>query len=150
MILVSGHPDYIEGKFLLASTIQPREETGIRMGRSEAMEVERVCKDWNVEDIWAMVFNTTATNSGHQNGACSIYEAELLQQKLLWLACRHHVPELVLKAAFKSLFGESSGPVNPAFLQLRDHVWESLDTTAGINSVLNLKKGKLGEFLLQG
>lgn len=121
IISISGEPDYIEGKFLHASKILSHDETGIKMGRSEAMAAAEVCEDWKLmEVIWAMVFDTTATNTGIHNGACTILEEEFFKRKLLWLACRHHVPELVIKAVWQRLFGKSSSPSNQTFVQFRD------------------------------
>ena len=98
------------------------------MGRAEALQMEMTCKDWKLLDnLWAMVFDTTATNTGVENGACTIFEVELIKKKLLWLACRHHIDEVVLKSEFEYLFGSSSSPQNPCFTQFRDHVWPLLD-----------------------
>src|SRR6218665_2545022 len=66
--------------------------------------------EWDISDkIVAMSFDTTAANTGRKNGACA-----LLQQKLgkdfLWLACRHHIHEVLCGDVLKALFGKSSGP----------------------------------------
>src|SRR6218665_1318388 len=66
--------------------------------------------EWDISDkIVAMSFDTTAANTGGKNGACA-----LLQQKLgkdfLWLACCHHIHEVLCGDVFKALFGKSSGP----------------------------------------
>ena len=99
------------------------------MGRAEALELEITCNNWRLlENLWAMCFDTTATNTGITNGACTIFECELVRKKLLWLACRHHIDEVELKTEFEYLFGSSSSPENPCFIQFRDHVWHLLDT----------------------
>lgn len=49
-----------------------------------------------------MCFDTTATNTGVQDGTFFLLEKKL-NKKLLHLAYRHHVAELVLRAAFESL-----------------------------------------------
>ena len=41
-----------------------------------------------------MSFDTTAGNTGHLNGACTLLEKQM-GRDLLWLACRHHVMELI-------------------------------------------------------
>src|SRR6218665_791139 len=66
--------------------------------------------EWDISDkIVAMSFDTTIANTGRKNGACA-----LLQQKLgndfLWLACHHHIHEILCGDVFKALFGKSSGP----------------------------------------
>ena len=75
------------------------------MGRSEALAVNYLCEDWEVsKNICAQVFDTTATNTGHLNGGCTIDEKELLKKKILWLACRHHVDEVILSDVWHLLF----------------------------------------------
>ena len=44
------------------------------------------------------------------------------------MACRHHVLELVIGAAFGELFGATSGPEVPIFKKLHD-IWPRLDLT---------------------
>ncbi len=48
--------------------------------------------DVNKHRLIGMRFDTTASNTGHMNGA-SLLEREL-ERALLWIACRHHVAEL--------------------------------------------------------
>ena len=130
VISASGPPDHTEGKFLHAAKIATLAETGVRMGKAEALVVYDVCKDWNIlANIWAMVFDTTATNSGHINGACTIFEKDLLRKKVLWAACNHHKDEVVLHDVVKCLFGETSSPQNPVFVHFRDVCWPQLDTS---------------------
>ena len=68
-----------------------------------------------------MGFDTTSSNTGIRKGACTILQ-EVLQRQLLWMACRHHVLELVIGAAFGELFGATSGPEVPIFKKLQD-IW---------------------------
>lgn len=127
----SGPPIHTEGKFLHACNIGTLSETGMRMGRSEAIAVHGVCEDWNlIGSLWAMVFDTTATNSGHISGSCTIFERDLVGKKMLWCACNHHKDERILHAVFRSLFGDSTSPENQAFLQFRDVIWKELDTSS--------------------
>ena len=47
-------------------------------------------EDWNLaNNIQAMCFDTTASNTGNKQGACTIIESKL-GRSLLQLACRHH------------------------------------------------------------
>ena len=41
-------------------------------------------------------------------------------------SCRHHIPELILKAAFQSLFGKTTSPVETLFSTHKSS-WKSLD-----------------------
>lgn len=56
------------------------------------------------EKIVGLSFNTTASNSGMLAGAC-IRLQETLGRLLLWLACRHHIYEVVLKYVFDACLG---------------------------------------------
>ena len=42
-------------------------------------------------------------------GAVTLLENKL-NRSLLWLACRHHISELYVKAAFVELFGQAKAP----------------------------------------
>ena len=76
----------------------------------------------------ALVFDTTASNSGWKNGAAKILE-ELLGRKVFYNACRHHVYELVVGAVWKCLFGKTTtGPENTFFNQFKSR-WPSIDKT---------------------
>ena len=97
-------------------------------GRIEAEAVKRVLDTWEIsEKIIACGFDTTTSNTGIHKGCCTILE-ELLGRQLLWLACRHHMFELVLKATFKELFGDTSGP-EETFFKFMKTAWSSLDLT---------------------
>ncbi|KAG0710345.1 hypothetical protein GWK47_002509 [Chionoecetes opilio] len=66
-----------------------------------------------------MSFDTTASNTGIHTGCCRLLE-EALGKPLLNLACRHHVIELILAAAFKEVMGPSSGPTIQLFKRFRE------------------------------
>lgn len=95
-------------------------------GEHQAAAVHTLLVDWGLEgDVIGMCFDTTASNTGRLNGACV-----LLQQKLgrglLSFACRHHILELILSAAFSASSGPSSGPDVQLFKRFRGQ-WSSLD-----------------------
>lgn len=95
-------------------------------GASQAEAVYSCLVDWGVEaHVVGMCFDTTSSNTGHKAGACALIEAKL-KRPLMHLACRHHVLELVLKAAFEDQFGTSTSPVIPMFDKFRKE-WDSLD-----------------------
>jgi len=53
---------------------------------------------------------------------------QLLEIDLLYLACQHHVDEVVLKGLFEKLVAPSSGPDVSLFVRLKAD-WESMDKT---------------------
>ena len=156
VVSAAGPPDHTEGKLLGTAAIKSKSETGIRMGRSEAMEVNKLCESWQVsENICGMGFDTTSTNTGCENGACTIYESELLKRKILWLACRRHVDEVIISDVWKMLFGSTSSPDNPIFKRFRDDIWDQLITTAPFKTLefksrqLKTRRDEVIEFYTQ-
>ena len=64
--------------------------------------------EWNCRDVvYGMVFDTTAYNTGHKTAAC-ISIQRVLDTPLLWLACRHHIGEVVLGKVWDALGVECS------------------------------------------
>ena len=103
-------------------------ETEDSTGRTEAETVKKTLDSWNLaEKIIALGFDTTSSNTGINRGACTILQ-QLLNKQLLWLACRHHVMELVLGAAFTELFGDTKLPEVTLFKVLKTS-WDDLDLT---------------------
>ena len=79
-------------------------------GKAEAEAVKKALDEWEItEKIIACGFDTTSSNTGVRKGACTLLQ-ELLSRQILWLACRHHILELVVGAAFFELFGDTKSP----------------------------------------
>ncbi|KAG0706300.1 hypothetical protein GWK47_024337 [Chionoecetes opilio] len=72
-----------------------------------------------------MAFDTTAANTGMVQGACIRIE-RALEKPLVWLACRHHILEVVLKDVFETCMGPSSGPNIALFKRLQNN-WPIVD-----------------------
>ena len=108
-VVITGHPNIQEGKILGISTVQ--EGTGY----CEAHEIFAKLKKWDcLSNVLALVFDTTSSNSGKWKGACVILE-QLLRRKILMLACRHHILELILSGVYKHIFGATKSPTNEDF-----------------------------------
>ena len=107
---------------LLGTPSYPSRSCGDRpAGRKVADLTIQLIEEWNCsENIVNMVFDTTASNTGHLTAACVCIQ-EQLGRALLWSGCRHHVGEVVLTHIFKDL--------NPMFLNL----FQGIDSsTAGL------------------
>lgn len=66
--------------------------------------------NWSITEwIIGICTDTTATNTGCTNGSVILFQV-LMEQNLLYFACRHHVFELVIGAIFIALFGETTAP----------------------------------------
>ena len=103
--MVSGNnKECMQGKLLSARKI----EDGT--GESQSEEVILSLNEWGItEKVACMCFDTTSSNTGWIKGACIKIEQKL-GKPLLWLACRHHIHELFIKAAFHSIYGEDNSP----------------------------------------
>jgi hypothetical protein len=79
-------------------------------GQAIATAVSAALEEWDMsENVSALSFDTTSSNTGHLSGACVILEQKL-GRRLLHLACRHHILELVAEKAYVECMGPSSGP----------------------------------------
>ncbi|KAG0728480.1 hypothetical protein GWK47_032372 [Chionoecetes opilio] len=95
-------------------------------GSERAKAVVGALKDWDLtERISGMSFDTTSSNTGRNDGACVLIEQQL-KKDLLYFACRHHVLELLLAAAFTTVMGPTSGPEVTLFKRFQDH-WKFID-----------------------
>ena len=102
-------PNFIPGQFLASPAISDGK------GLTMANAVYKVADDYGlVSLIEAMVFDTTASNTGKWKGSVTKFE-KMLDRKLLWLACRHHIPELFIKHASIAVRGPTDAPTDPLF-----------------------------------
>lgn len=107
--------------------------------------------EWKLlHSITGMCFGTTATNSGHKNGCFTIFEKELVGKKALWLACLHHIYELIIKNVYRSLFCTMSSPENETFKYFRDVSWKDIDTSRPHHTLtfkIRIKKSRRNLFV---
>jgi len=69
-----------------------------------------VLSEWGVKNcIKALRFDTTSSKTGRKNGAYVLVDMQL-QKEVLYLACRHHIHEILLEEAFSITMGPSNGP----------------------------------------
>ena len=95
-------------------------------GEVQAAAVVQCLKEWGIEDrVAALCFDTTASNTGLHQGACVLIERSL-KKNLLHTACRHHIMELIIGAAFDQMLGDSSGPEITLFKRFQQQ-WQFID-----------------------
>lgn len=96
-------------------------------GVAQADVVMSCLQEWGVVDqITALCFDTTAANTGQLSGTCTIVQ-QRLKRPVLFMACRHHVMELILGAAFKKAVGGiSTGPDILIFKRFKEQ-WQFID-----------------------
>ena len=69
-------------------------------GEAQADAVVQSFEELGITDqVAALCFDTTASNTGPRSGVCSFIDQKL-GKYLQYMACRHHVMELVVEAAF--------------------------------------------------
>jgi hypothetical protein len=130
---ISGGPTKEDRVAILVSGCKVEKLLGvpkIPQGTGEQVSQKAVdtITDWNVqEQLVGMSFDTTSANTGRINGACVLLEKKL-DKNLLWLACRHHVLEVVCGDVFRTLFGPTSGPNVLLFRRFQEY-WPRIDQT---------------------
>ena len=75
------------------------EKTGPQIAKATKMLLD----EWGcAENVTGMVFDTTSSNTGAITAGCISVQSDL-QKFLLWLACRHHIGEVLLNSVWDSL-----------------------------------------------
>ena len=101
-------------------------ETKSGTGKAESEVVEKVLSDWKVkEEVVSIVFDTTASNSSGEVGACRFLELYVVSP-VLWTACRHHVYELHIKKVTEVITGQTKDPGVEMYRRLKSQ-WHDLD-----------------------
>ena len=119
-VLISGTSTYKESKLLGVKRLEKAS------GKAQANAGYDLLEVWNLKQhVKALVFDTTASNTGWNNGAAKCLE-KLLDQKLFYNACRHHIYEFIIGAVYSSLFGDSSAPDDVNFQCFRAE-WPKID-----------------------
>jgi hypothetical protein len=78
-------------------------------GANQADATFESIQQWGLtENIAGMSFDTTSSNTGSHNGAAVLLEAKF-GKRLIYLACRHHILELLAESVFSTLFDKSTG-----------------------------------------
>jgi len=102
----------------------------------QAINVYQLIEEWGLNNsVIVACCDTTASNKGRLKVACVLLE-QSLEKDLLYLLCRHHIYELVLRSVFEEKFGSASGPNIQLFKKFQDN-WNKIDTvqfTPGIEN----------------
>jgi len=98
--------------------------TGELMGNA----VVQTLQDWKDVPYWlaGLCFDTTSSNTGVNTGAITIIQ-RAFDKRLLFLACRHHILEIISSAVFDQFF-KSSGPQIALFSRFKEQ-WKFFDLT---------------------
>ncbi|KAL1454591.1 hypothetical protein WDU94_010811 [Cyamophila willieti] len=119
-------------------------------GEEQALAVYECLQEWGLTNcVKAMCFDTTASNTGRLNGACTILE-QMLDKELLYFACRHHILEVVLRGVFEVKLGSTTGP-HPDLFKKIEKAWPNIDKTKydmGISNK-NVEKHITSQFITE-
>ena len=98
-------------------------------GEVQAEVILKTVEQWELEaSVVAFVFDTTGSNSGVDKGAC-VRVQKKMGRKILFLACRHHLHELLAKNTWYKIFPKDDSPHCKLFMDLKRE-WEDLDTSS--------------------
>lgn len=122
--VVDRLPVLISGKGVDQLLCIPKLQSG--EGEKIASAVYESLVSWGLLDkVKSMSFDTTASNTGSRKGACILLEQKM-DKELLWLACRHHIMEIMLESVVQNEIGPSSGPDNLLFKRFQKN-WQSIN-----------------------
>ena len=98
-----------------------------KYGATACAAVIKLLEEWKCKDsVFGMVFDTPKTNIGRLSGVCISIE-RALDRPLLWLACRHHVGETIIRNIWIAVGIEKlSGPKTTIFNNL-SQAWSDID-----------------------
>lgn len=95
-------------------------------GKEQAFAVCDTIYEYGLQNhIKALVFDTTAVNTGRFNGTCTLIENSL-QRPLLWLPCRHHIYEIILKCVFDEKISYYGSP-NVKLFEKFKNAWAKIN-----------------------
>ena len=127
-VLISGSPHYTEGKVLGIPTLTDEEGNPTSTGESQFEACMKLVEEWDIrENICAMCFDTTSSNTGRHRGACTRLESGYRKDMVFWFGCRHHVIEPIAKVVWYLLFEDNQGPDKKTYQGGKD-MWGDLDT----------------------
>ena len=123
----------------------PKLDSGSSKAQADA--VLDCLNDYHVlNQVTALCFDTTASNTSSYNEACNLIE-KALGRNVLNFACRHHVMEIMLEKVFMALnLSLSTGPDIAIFKRFRDK-WPSINvdsySTADNDDIISFKESTI-------
>ena len=119
-VLVSG-----KGVLTLLVVLKILDSTG----NSQAEGVCQTLQEWGIADkVKATSFDSTSSDTGRLSGACVLLENKL-DKRMLHLACRHLIHELIAEKAFEAAMKIPSTGPNIKLFQRFAPAWKSIDTS---------------------
>lgn len=99
-------------------------------GKAQAVEAADQARAWKCEkDLKCTCTDTTTSNTGVKKGAAVELE-KLLGRQLIYLACRHHELEIIIKNLFDKLVESSSSPDIGTLCKNFKKSWPTINQTS--------------------
>lgn len=90
-----------------------------------AWELIGLCENFNLSQrVVGLGADTANTNTGEKGGVCTKFEQEI-GRDVLFLACRHHIHETILRYAFTEAFGVIDAPTTTLVDVLKEN-WQHI------------------------
>ena len=88
-------------------------------GKTMALTIVKTLDNWDIpiDNIIAMCWDTTASNTGVRKGSATLFE-KYIKKAILWLGCKHHIGEVHISHVNIRVRGPTKGPTDPMFLVL--------------------------------
>ncbi|KAF0746730.1 Uncharacterized protein FWK35_00015453 [Aphis craccivora] len=117
----------ISGKFVDRLAEYPEELAGTGLEISSAV----------FNTLETFVFDTTASNTGRYNGACTLLENKL-DRDIIFFSCRHHIFKIILAGIFKKCkISPMTGPDIPLFKQFKAK-WNTINLNKFVTGISNI------------
>lgn len=95
-------------------------------GENQATAVYQALENWGlIDNVQALCCDRTASNTGRLKGACILLEQKL-EREILYLLCRHHILEVVLRSAFEIKIDIASAHDVPIFKRFQKS-WSNIN-----------------------
>ena len=104
---ISGSKEVVDRVAILVTSGHVEQLLAVpKIDRSTGEEQCNAClgalDDWKLRSqVQGLVFDTTSSNTGIHLGACTLIE-KTLKHELIWIACRHHIFEVMLSDVFSA------------------------------------------------
>lgn len=104
-------------------------------GEEQATAVYNALDEWGLLDVvQGLCCDTTSSNMGRLNGSCILIQQKL-DKDLLYLPCRHHIYELVLRSVFETKIPQvTTSPSIPLFKNFQKK-WIDIDSSNFISGL---------------
>ena len=84
-VLISGAPHFTEGKVIGIPRLTDDDNNPTSTGEAQFEACLELIDEWDVkENVCAMCFDTTSSNTGVHRGACTRLESDYFGQKVFW------------------------------------------------------------------